>query len=53
MEHVYWVFTTSIFIADLAIRIGLSLRVIMRKRAASVSLAWLVVILLLPFAGAI
>jgi len=53
MEHIYWIFTTSIFIADLAIRIGLSLRVIMRKRAASVSLAWLVVILLLPFAGAI
>lgn len=52
MEHIYWVFTSSIFIADLAIRIGLSLRVIMRKRAASVSLAWLVVILLLPFAGA-
>ena len=52
MEHIYWIFTSSIFIADLAIRIGLSLRVIMRKRAASVSLAWLVVILLLPFAGA-
>ncbi len=52
MEHIYWVFTSLLLIADLAIRIGLSLRVIMRKRAASVSLAWLVVILLLPFAGA-
>ncbi len=53
MEQVYWVFTSLLLITDFAIRIGLSLRVIMRKRAASVSLAWLVVILLLPFAGAI
>lgn len=52
MEQFSWVLTTSIFLADLAIRLGLSLRVIMRKREASVSLAWLVVILLLPFAGA-
>ncbi len=53
MDKYYWIATTSIFLADLAIRIGLSLRVIMRKRAASVTLAWLVIILLLPFAGAI
>ena len=53
MEKLYWIITTSIFLADLAIRIGLSLRVIMRKRAASVTLAWLVIILLLPFVGAI
>ena len=53
MEKFYWILTSSAFFADLAIRIGLSLRVIMRKRAASVTLAWLVVILLLPFAGAV
>ncbi|MDW7773703.1 MAG: cardiolipin synthase [Desulfobulbaceae bacterium] len=53
MEKYHWIVTSSIFIADLAIRIGLSLRVIMRKRAASVTLAWLVIILLLPFVGAI
>jgi len=53
MEKFYWILTSSAFLADLAIRIGLSLRVIMRKQAASVTLAWLVVILLLPFAGAI
>ena len=53
MEKIYWILTTSIFVADLAIRIGLSLRVIMRKRSPSVSLAWLVIILLLPFAGAV
>ena len=53
MDKINWVLTSSIFIADLAIRIGLSARVIMRKRAASVSFAWLVVILLLPLAGAV
>lgn len=53
METNYsWIVTTFVFLADLAIRIGFSLRVIMRKRAASVSIAWLVVILLIPFAGA-
>ena len=45
--------TTSLLFADFAIRIGFSLRVIMRKRAPSVSFAWLVVILLIPFGGAI
>ncbi|RUM33639.1 MAG: cardiolipin synthase [Desulfobulbus sp.] len=53
MEHVNWIVTSLIFFADLTLRIGLSIRVIMRKRAASVSLAWLVVILMLPLAGAI
>ncbi len=52
MESFYWIPTSLILIADLTIRIGLSIRVIMRKRAASVTLAWLVVILLLPFVGA-
>jgi cardiolipin synthase len=53
MDTVAWSLTGSVFLADLAIRIGFSLRVIMRKRAPSVSFAWLVVILLLPFGGAI
>jgi len=53
MDKIYWIITSAIFLADLALRIGLSLRVIMRKKAASVSLAWLIVILLLPFLGAI
>lgn len=48
-----WGLANSLFLADLAIRLGFSLRVIMRKRAPSVSFAWLVVILLLPFAGAL
>jgi cardiolipin synthase len=53
MDASTWGLTSSIFLADLAIRIGLSLRVIMRKRTPSVSIAWLVIILLLPFAGAV
>lgn len=48
-----WGLTSTVFLADLAIRVGLSLRVIMRKRAPSVSFSWLVVILLIPFGGAI
>ena len=43
---------TAIFFADLAIRIGLSVRVVMRRRPVGVSLAWLFVILVFPFAGA-
>lgn len=53
MEKIHWIITASVFIADLTIRLGLSLRVIMRKRAASVTLAWLVIILLVPFLGAL
>ncbi|MBW2682994.1 MAG: cardiolipin synthase [Deltaproteobacteria bacterium] len=47
----YSLFCTVILLADLFIRIGLSLRVIMRKRPYGVSLAWLIVILLIPFVG--
>jgi len=47
----YSLFSTVLLLADLVIRIGLSFRVIMRKRPYGVSLAWLVVILLIPFLG--
>ncbi len=49
----YQIYSVVLPLADLAIRFGLSLRVIMRKRQYSVTLAWLVVILLLPFLGAL
>ncbi|MGE3316041.1 MAG: cardiolipin synthase, partial [Planctomycetaceae bacterium] len=49
--HAGWT-TAAIFLADLFIRAGLSARVIMRKRPVGVSLAWLAVILMLPFFGA-
>jgi len=52
-DAVAWGLTSSLFLTDLAIRVGFSLRVIMRKRAPSVSFAWLAVILLIPFGGAV
>lgn len=47
----YHLFSTVFLITDLFIRIGLSTRIIMRQRTYGVSLAWLVVILLVPFIG--
>ena len=47
----YSLFSAALLLTDLIIRVGLSLRVIMRKRPYGVSLAWLVVILLVPFLG--
>ena len=41
-----------LFLADLGIRIGLCVRVIMRRRPVGVSLSWLFIVLLFPFAGA-
>ena len=41
-----------VLVADLLIRVGLSARVIMRRRPVGVSLAWLTIILIFPFAGA-
>ncbi len=55
-EAIHWsihIPATIIPLADLFIRLALSIRVIMRKRQYGVTLAWLVVILLLPFLGAI
>ncbi len=45
--------TVIALIVDLLIRIGFSVRVIMRRRRVGVSLAWLFLILAIPFAGAI
>lgn len=51
IQQSYTIFSIVILLADFIIRIGLSLRVIMRKRPYGVSLAWLVVVLLIPFLG--
>jgi cardiolipin synthase len=51
MAHYSWL-TVGLFLLDLVIRIGLSVRVIMRRRPVGVSLAWLMVILIFPFLGA-
>lgn len=47
----YQLFSTIFLLADLALRIVLSLRVIMRKKPYPITLGWLVVILLVPLAG--
>jgi cardiolipin synthase len=47
----YSLFSTFLLLADLFIRISLSIRVIMRKRPYGITLAWLVVILLIPLFG--
>ena len=49
----YTLFSTLVLLADFFIRIGLSVRVIMRKRPYGVSLAWLVVVLVVPFFGGV
>ena len=49
----FYVIPSIVFLTDLAIRIGLSFRVIMRKRPYGITFAWLIIILLIPFAGAI
>ena len=55
-QDIHWSYTllsTILLLADFILRISLSLRVIMRKKPYGVSLAWLVVILLIPFIGGI
>jgi cardiolipin synthase len=50
-EAGWW--TYLLLLADWLIRIGLSWRVVMRRRAVGVSLSWLIVILTVPFVGAV
>jgi cardiolipin synthase len=52
MDHIHWI-AHAVFLADWIIRIGLSVRVILRRLPVGVSLAWLMVILMLPFVGAV
>src|SRR5262249_48537195 len=44
---------TGVYLLDLCIRIGLSVRVIKRRLPVGVALAWLSVILILPLAGGV
>lgn len=48
-----WSITSALLIADLAVRLGLSIRVIMRRPPVGVCLAWLAIILPFPLIGAI
>ena len=55
-EEYHWTFSiipTIVLLTDLSIRIGLSIRVILRKRPHGTTFAWLIIVLLLPFIGAI
>ncbi|MEM6504778.1 MAG: cardiolipin synthase [Planctomycetota bacterium] len=52
IQDIPWI-AVAVFVVDWVIRIGLSLRVVMRRRPVGVSLSWLGVILLVPFLGAI
>jgi cardiolipin synthase len=52
MDHIHWI-AHGVYLADLALRVGLSVRVIMRRLPVGVSLAWLAIILIFPFAGVI
>jgi cardiolipin synthase len=52
MMHVHWA-VHAVFFADLILRLGLSARVILRRLPVGVSLAWLAVILIFPFVGAV
>ena len=51
-SDITWI-TTTLLVVDWIIRIGLALRVVMRRRPVGVSLSWLAVVLLLPIAGAV
>jgi cardiolipin synthase A/B len=50
--NIHWV-VHAIFLIDLVIRLGLSVRVIMRRLPVGVALAWLAVVLVFPIVGAI
>ena len=50
-EQATWI-TVTLFLLDALIRVGLSLRVVMSRRGVGESLAWLAVVLVLPFVGA-
>ncbi|HET6324981.1 MAG TPA: cardiolipin synthase [Planctomycetaceae bacterium] len=50
MEDVHW---WTILVMDFALRLGLSIRVVMRRLPIGVSLAWIFIVLMFPFAGAI
>ncbi|MBI2826867.1 MAG: cardiolipin synthase [Planctomycetia bacterium] len=50
-ESTGW-FATTILVTDWLIRVGLSIRIIMRNRPVGITLAWLAIVLIFPFGGA-
>ncbi len=52
MSDIHWA-ADAVYVADLLIRVVLSVRIIMRRLPVGVALAWLAVVLIFPFAGAV
>jgi cardiolipin synthase len=52
MPEIHWA-ADAVYVADLLIRVVLSLRIIRRRLPVGVALAWLAVVLIFPFAGAL
>lgn len=52
MGNISWL-AIVLLVVDWLIRVGLSVRVIMRRRPVGTSLAWLSIVLLLPFVGGV
>ena len=52
MDYATWI-TVLAFAFDFVVRVGLCLRVIMRRIAVGTSLAWLTIIIIFPFGGGV
>lgn len=52
-EHLPAILTTLLFVLHWVILIGLTLRIILKRRATGVSLAWLLLITTVPYVGAV
>ena len=52
MSEFHWA-ADAVLLADLLIRVGFSIRIIMRRLPVGVALAWLSIVLVFPFAGAV
>lgn len=51
-QHPEWI-AYLVFLTDLAIRIGLSLRILMRGKPVGVTFAWMTIVLAVPYLGAL
>jgi len=51
-QHPEWI-AYLVYFTDLAIRTGLSLRILMRGKSVGVTFAWMTIVLALPFLGAL
>ena len=52
MQHPEWIAYLA-YILDLTIRIGLSVRILMRGNTVGVTFAWMTIVLAVPYLGAL